>query len=212
MPTMTDYKPGTFCWVDFTAADQDAAKKFYSAVFGWTANDLPMDQGGTYSMMQKNGKNVGAIMQAPPGDNGIPPHWNSYIDVDNVDATTNKAKSLGGNVVMPPMDVPNAGRMSVVQDPTGAYISFWQPGQHKGAEVVGDTGTVVWNELLTKDTNKAQSFYGGLLGWNFEKFPAGDTDYTIIQNGNEQGGGGMFAIDPSWGPVPPNWMVYFAVE
>src|SRR5580704_599913 len=109
---MTSYKPGSFCWVDFAAPDQEAAKKFYSDVFGWTANDMTMQQGGTYSMMQKDGKNVGAIMAMPPGHEGVPPHWNSYIAVDNLDQTVSKAASLGASIAMPPMDVPQAGRMA----------------------------------------------------------------------------------------------------
>jgi uncharacterized protein len=211
MPTMTTYKPGSFCWVDFAAPDQEAAKKFYSAIFGWTANDMTMQQGGTYSMMQKDGKNVGAIMQMPAGHEGVPPHWNSYISVENVDATLNKAASLGASIAMPPMDVPQAGRMAAVQDPSGANVFFWQPGEHIGAGVVGDAGTVCWNELLTKDTNAAKSFYSGLLGWTVDPMPMPGMEYNIFNNGGAQAGG-MFAIDPSWGPVPPNWMVYFAVE
>jgi predicted enzyme related to lactoylglutathione lyase len=211
MPTMTSHKPGSFCWVDYASQDQEASKNFYSAIFGWTANDMPMQQGGVYSMMQKNGQNVGAIMAMPPGHDGVPAHWNSYIAVDNVDATLNKAASLGANVAMPPMDVPQAGRMAAVQDPTGASVFFWQPAEHKGAELVGDTGSVVWNELLTKDTGAAGSFYSGLLGWSADKSPMSNMDYTIFKNGETQAGG-MFAIDPSWGPVPANWMVYFAVE
>ena len=209
---MTSYKPGTFCWVDLAAPDQEAAKNFYSAIFGWTANDMIMPQGGgTYSMMRKNGQNVGAIMQMPPGHESVPPHWNSYISVENVDSTLNKAASLGANVAMPPMDVPEAGRMAAVQDPSGATVFFWQPGKHIGADVAGDAGTVCWNELLTKDTNAASSFYSGLFGWNTEQMPMPGMEYTIFNNNGSQAGG-MFAIDPSWGPVPPNWMVYFAVE
>ena len=213
MPTTTSYAPGSFCWADLGTTDQEAAKKFYSAVFGWTANDIPMGDGAVYSMMQKNGKNAAAIstMQKQQMDMGAPPNWNSYIAVTNVDATSKKAAELGATVVMPPMDVPEAGRMAVVQDPSGAYVSLWQPGQHTGADVTGDTGSVCWNELLTKDTNAAQSFYSGLLGWNTEQMAMSDMSYTIFKNGDKQAGG-MFAIDPSWGPVPPNWMIYFGVE
>jgi uncharacterized protein len=211
MPTMTTYKPGSFCWVDFAAPDQEAAKKFYSDIFGWTANDMTMQQGGTYSMMQKNGQNVGAIMQMPPGHEGVPPHWNSYIAVDNLDATVSKAASLGASIAMPPMDVPEAGRMAAVQDPSGANVFFWQPGKHKGADLVGDTGSVCWQELVTKDTSAAKSFYSGLLGWKADEMPMPGMNYTIFKNGDTQTVG-MFAIDPSWGPVPPNWMVYFAVD
>ena len=211
MPTMTSYKPGTFCWVDYASQDQEASKKFYSAIFGWTSNDMTMQQGGVYSMMQKNGQNVGAIMAMPPGHDAVPAHWNSYIAVENVDATLNKAASLGANVAMPPMDVPQAGRMAAVQDPTGASVFFWQPAEHKGAELVGDTGSVCWNELLTKDTKAAGSFYSGLFGWGVQNTPMPGMDYNIFTRGESQLGG-MFAIDPSWGPIPPNWMVYFAVE
>ena len=210
---MTSYAPGTFCWVDLAATDQDAAKKFYSTIFGWTANDLPMGDGVTYSMMQKNGKNAAAIAPMMPmqKDAGSPPTWNSYIAVDNVDTTANKAASLGGTVVMPPMDVPEAGRMAIVQDPTGAYVSLWQPGNHKGAEVVNETGAVCWQELLTNDTSKSKDFYTGLVGWSATEMPMPGMDYTIFNNGEKQAGG-MFAIDPNWGPIPPNWTVYFAVD
>ena len=210
---MTSYAPGTFCWVDLSTTDQEAAKKFYGALFGWTANDYPMGDGAVYSMMQKNGKDAAAISKLQPeqASAGMPPHWNSYIAVQNIDAVTKKATSLGGSVAMPPMDIPDTGRMAVVQDPSGAYVSLWQPGPFAGASVIGDPGSVCWNELLTKDTKTAQSFYKDLLGWNTEEFPLSEMKYTIFKNKDKQIGG-MFPIDPSWGPVPPNWMVYFAVE
>ncbi len=210
---MTSYAPGTFCWVDLAATDQDAAKQFYSSIFGWTSNDMPMPDGANYSMMLKGGKTVGAIapMQPMQKDAGSPPTWNSYIAVENVDNSANKAASLGGTIVMPPMDVPEAGRMAVVQDPAGAYVSLWQAGSHKGAEVVNETGAVAWQELITNDTEKSKDFYSGLLGWNPSDMPMGEMTYTIFNNGEKQAGG-MFALDPNWGPIPPNWTVYFAVE
>ena len=207
---MTSYKPGTFCWVDFNAKDQPAAKKFYSEVFGWTSNDMPMPDGTNYSMMLKNGKEVGAIGGMPPGTE-MPPHWNSYIAVENVDQAANKAASLGGMIALPPMDVMDAGRMAAVQDPAGAFVMLWQPGSHKGAELTMETGSVCWNELLTKDTDAAGNFYKNLLGWNVEATPMPGMEYNIFKNGDAQVGG-MFPIDPAWGPVPPNWTVYFAVD
>ncbi len=208
---MTAHKPGTFCWVDFNAKDPNAAKQFYSALFGWTVNEIPLEGGGTYSMMQKNGKTVAAIGGTPPGQENVPPHWNSYVAVENVDAVTNKAATLGGTVAMPPFDVMEAGRMSAVQDPAGAFVFLWQPKEHKGAELTMDAGSVCWNELLTKDTSAAGSFYKNLLGWNVEQFPMDGMVYNIFKHGDTQVGG-MFPIDPSWGPVPPNWTVYFAVD
>jgi predicted enzyme related to lactoylglutathione lyase len=213
MPTMTSYAPGSFCWADLATTDQDAAKKFYGAIFGWTANDYPMGDGAVYSMMQKDGKDAAAIsiLQPEQAAAGMPPHWNSYIAVQNIDKTAEKATALGGSVVLPPMDVPETGRMAVLQDPSGAYVSLWQPGPFAGAAVANEYGAICWNELLTKDTGAAKSFYNGLLGWNAEEMPMSEMNYTIFKNGDKQSGG-MFPIDPSWGPVPPNWMVYFAIE
>ena len=209
MPTMTEYKPGTFSWVDLSTSDPVAAKKFYGELFGWTSEDFPMPQGGAYSMMRKDGQDAAAISgQMNPG---APPVWNSYVTVADVNAATEKAKAVGGNVVMGPMDVMDAGRMSVVQDPTGAYFSIWQPTKHIGAGIVNDVGSFGWNELLTTDTSKASKFYGDLFGWTWDESPMPNgTSYTTIKNGDNMNGG-MMAIDPAWGPMPSNWMVYFTV-
>ncbi len=210
MATMTAYKPGTFCWVDLSTSDQKGAKTFYSKLFGWEAEDIPVAENTTYSMMKKNGKSAAAI--SPQREKGTPTVWSSYVSVENVDAAAKKAKSLGGSVVMEPMDVMTEGRMAVVKDPTGAYISVWEPKKTAGAEIVNDPGAFVWNELLTTDVNKAQKFYGGLFDWKAESGDMPDgSNYTTLKNGDRPAGG-LMAIRPEWGPMPPNWGVYFTVE
>ncbi len=208
MATM-EYKPGTFCWVDLSTTDHEGAKKFYSSLFGWTADDLPVE-GSVYSMMKKNGQNAAAI--APHRAPGMPTYWSSYVSVQDVDASSEKAKSLGGSVMMPPMDVMGAGRMSVVTDPTGANVCLWQAGEHKGADYVNDEGGFCWNELLTTDVNKAMKFYDGMFDWTSQTAPMGPgMEYTTMKNG-ERAAGGAMTIRPEWGPMPPNWGVYFTVN
>ena len=140
MPTRTDYTPGTPNWVDLQTTDTDAAKKFYGDLLGWTYDDQPIDEanGVYYSMAKLNGHDVGAI--APLGEQaaaGVPPHWNSYVSVADVDATAALVAPAGGTVIMPPMDVMDAGRMAVIQDPTGAMLAIWQAKNHPG-------GTDLW--------------------------------------------------------------------
>jgi predicted enzyme related to lactoylglutathione lyase len=89
-------------------------------------------------------------------------------------------------------------------------FAVWQAKQNAGSQVDRQVGTVCWNELGTNDTQKAADFYCTLFGWNREAFP-GPMEYTIFKNGNE-GIGGMYEITPEMGPVPPHWMVYFAVK
>jgi predicted enzyme related to lactoylglutathione lyase len=166
-----------------------------------------------YTTLQKGGKNVCGLyeMNSEMIQQGIPPHWASYVSVESADRGANKVREFGGTVVMPPMDVMDVGRMTVVQDPTGAVFSLWEPRQHIGADIIYDPGALGWNELVTKDPPAASRFYSGVFGWSENKMkgPAGE-DYTEFKLG-EQPAGGMLEIKQEWGEVPPNWAVYFCV-
>jgi predicted enzyme related to lactoylglutathione lyase len=100
--------------------------------------------------------------------------------------------------------------MTMVQDPTGAVVALWEPRHHVGAGLVGETGSMCWNELATTDPARAATFYTGLLGWTTERHPMTSTGYTMFA---DQGAprGGMMTLVPSWGSVP-QWLVYFAVS
>jgi predicted enzyme related to lactoylglutathione lyase len=140
---------------------------------------------------------------------GVPPHWNTYVCVTSADETAKKVAGLGGTVVLEPMDVLDVGRMSVILDAEGAAICTWEPKQHPGAAIVNEPGTFTWSELYTRDPDKARAFYTGLFGWNVETH-AGEMEYTEWKVG-DRSVGGMIKIAPEMGPMPPNWLTYFAV-
>lgn len=108
-------------------------------------------------------------------------------------------------------DVFDVGRMAVVQDPTGAVFALWQPGKHAGAGVVNVPNSFCWNELATPDTGKAGDFYTGLFGWGKNVQEMGPMTYTSFTNGDRPAGG-MYKPTPEMGEIPPNWLVYFAVD
>lgn len=213
MATITQHAPGTFSWPELATTDQPGAKKFYSALLGWDMNDNEMGPGETYTMIMLKDRNVGALynMRKEERSMGIPPHWNSYVTVESADAAAAKAKSLGATLLAEPFDVMDVGRMAIIQDPAGAVFCVWQAKKHIGAGVLGETGSLVWTELLTTDVAKAQPFYTGLFGWKAEAMPMGPMTYTIWKNGSEQAGG-MMQITKEMGPMPSNWMVYFGVD
>ena len=91
MVEKTKYEPGTFCWVELATKDGAAAKNFYASLFEWKVDDMPIPDGSVYSMLQKNGKQVGALYQLGPQQQGVPPHWNSYVSVASADASAAKA-------------------------------------------------------------------------------------------------------------------------
>lgn len=121
-------KTGTFCWTELVTPDVDKAKRFYTELIGWTTSEMPMGEGGTYTMLHPPGTDepVGGIM-AMEGEQweGIPPHWMPYILVEDVDASARRVVELGGKVKVEPMDIPNIGRFCVIADPTGAVISLF---------------------------------------------------------------------------------------
>jgi uncharacterized protein len=211
MGERTQHAPGTFSWTDLTTTDQDAAKAFYAALFGWEIEDLPVGEGVVYSMANVGGKSVAAISPQPQmlRDAGAPPTWNSYVTVADVDATAARAQELGANLLSPPFDVMTAGRMAVVQDPQGAVFMIWQPRDNIGAQLVNAPGALCWNELASPDLDASKAFYGDLFGWGANPFEGSPEPYFVITNG-ERGNGGMRPL-PQPG-VPPHWLVYFAVD
>ena len=213
MAAVDTYAPGRFCWADLGTSDTADAKRFYTGLFGWTFEDRPMGNGAVYTMLFSGGRSVAALYQqdAQQQAMGIPPNWLSYISVESADRSAELVRTLGGTVLMDAFDVLDVGRMAMIQDPTGAVVALWEARAHHGAEVVEEPNTLAWNELETGDTAKAASFYGGLLGWAAEGSRYGEIDYTIFRQG-ERMAGGMMAIPAEWGPVPPHWLVYFAVS
>ena len=208
--TQLEHAPGSFCWIELATTDGEAAKKFYAELFGWEAKDQPVGPDMVYTMLKLNGKDVGALFQKGEQMKQVPTHWASYISVTNADESAAKAKSLGGTVVQEPFDVMEVGRMAVIADPTGAHFCIWQPKQHKGVGVKGETNSLCWNELLTNDTERAKDFYTKLFGWK-SKTDTGAVAYTEWINGEEHIGG-MMQIQPQMGPMPPNWGIYIAVD
>lgn len=120
--------PGTFIWHELLSNDPKEDGKFFSEVFGWRIEEVPMGEMGTYHLFKRldTGTDAGGMMPKPPGEEG-PSAWLPYIQVESADATAARTEELGGKVWMPPMDIPNVGRFTVTSDPTGAFIAFLQP-------------------------------------------------------------------------------------
>lgn len=113
---------GAFSWYELTTTDVEAAKAFYSTLFGWTTKD-DTSTGMPYTLFNVGGKETGGIMSMPPGAQGYPPSWGAYVTVKDVDATANLASELGARILVAPRDIPKVGRFCVIQDPQGAVIS-----------------------------------------------------------------------------------------
>ncbi len=124
MPTETAPATGTFCWNELMTPDVDAAKSFYSQLFGWESKETDMGPQGTYTIYSAAGKDCAGMMKTP--NEHVPPTWLSYVTVEDVDASTSKAEGLGATVCVKPTDIPGMGRFSVIIDPTKAALGLFQ--------------------------------------------------------------------------------------
>jgi predicted enzyme related to lactoylglutathione lyase len=210
------HAPGSFCWFELATTDQSAAKKFYQSLFGWGVNDTPMGPDEIYTIFTVDGRDcaAGYTMRKEQRSMGIPPNWLLYIAVANVDLSASKAATAGGTLLMAPFDVMDAGRMAVVQDPTGATFALWQAKKSQGTRIANENFTICWADLNTPDVPRASKFYSDVFGWKFaggkDMAPAGPDDYAHIVNGTEFIGGVPPASmrDPN---APPHWMIYVEV-
>jgi uncharacterized protein len=206
MGERTSYTPGTFSWVDLNTDDQDGAKAFYGALFAWQYDDIPIGDGAVYSMARLDGHSVAAL--GPLQGEGMPPHWNCYVSVEDADASAARAAELGATILAEPFDVFEAGRMAAFADPQGAVLSVWQAKDNIGAGLVNAPGALTWNDLLSRDVEASASFYSALFGWQISEIEGSGAQYWSIANAGKPNGGMM--VLPEGGH--PAWNLYFGCE
>ena len=214
MRIRASYADGQFCRVDLMSRNLSEAKQFYTSLFGWQAIDQDTQGGPPYTIFTLAERQLCGLgqMSDEMQASGMPPVWNSYVSVDDLEKTLARAEQLGATVTMPAMQVVDAGKMAVIQDPTGAFVSFWEKINHWGAAHVNDPNTWVWNELLCNNPNSAISFYSQLFEWRFEKEQSDSpNDYWLFEN-DQLRNGGLMQITEDMQGCPPNWSVYFAVS
>ncbi|MBA2306808.1 VOC family protein [Candidatus Dependentiae bacterium] len=207
MPKISTYPSGTFCWADLATTDAEKAKTFYTSLFGWSSSDMPMGEGMTYTMFKLHGVEVAAVGEQPDQ----PPHWNTYISVDNADESAAHAQSLGAELIAPAFDVMDSGRMAILKDPQGAYFFLWQPKNHKGSDIAGEPGTLCWTELATHDSTKAGEFYSKLFHWKPISNEVNGMVYTVFMKDDKMVAG-MFSLGEDCKEFPPHWGIFFGVN
>jgi predicted enzyme related to lactoylglutathione lyase len=206
--TAVETKP---VWVDLSSSDPGASRDFYSKLFGWKVEVNPDPQYGGYAMAKVGGQDVAGI--GPKMSPEAPTAWSIYIGTPDAEDLAKKVQSAGGKVIAPPFDVGDQGRMAVFQDPTGAFISAWQPRQ-MGGFPTGSANTFGWAELSARGIDKAVPFYQKVFGWTAKKSEMGEgaPPYTEFQLGGQSIAGGMEMNPQMPAQVPSYWMAYFAVD
>jgi predicted enzyme related to lactoylglutathione lyase len=219
------YRAGVPCWVAAVLPDPEAGVAFYTALFGWEATDvMPPEGAGRYYVCSLRGRDVAAIGSGRGGAAPGVPAWGTYIWVDSAEETAARAAAAGGRVVAEPFDLLDAGRLAVLADPAGAVFCAFEPGRHRGAEVVNEPGAWAMSTLNTPDPEGARAFYGLLFAWEADAMDFGGMTAAMWRLPGYQGGepgqpvpadvvGVMLPQAGDQGPEdpPPSWSVDFWV-
>ena len=204
---------GRFVWYDLLTNDQEGSEKFYSDLHGWNIKSIDMgEQLGTYRMVHVGEQPIGGMVKMD-GDSPAPAHWYAYVAVDDVDAATERATNLGGQVFCPPMDIPNVGRFAIIADSAGAVIAPYKDATEYAPEMTPPVppGHFAWNELLTHDIEKSNAFYTELFGWGHKSQDMGAWTYHMFTRPDGKEACGMMQMPPE-SKAPSHWLPYIAVD
>lgn len=210
MTVRTHHAAGTPSWYDLTTAKPQETQRFYGRLFGWTFEDQGPEY-GHYHRICQDGHAVAGFMAKSPD---MPGGWTIYYSSDDAQDDAGRIRDLGGQVLVEPMQVGSQGHMLVAADPTGAVFGLWQPLEFQGSELENEHGSMTWQEVNTRDAERARDFYTRLFGATSEPMLGveGLTYHTLKKDAQEVGG--IMQMDPEhWPPsIPPHWMPYFAVN
>ena len=195
-------KVGKFVWHEQVSSDPTQAESFYTQLFGWGTEVFKPGE-ADYTMISVSGGSHGAFAKAMEG--APPPHWLGHVRVDKLEETIEKAKQAGGTLAAGPFEMGEVGRMAIIGDPQGAYLSAYEP----QGDAPAPEGVFVWDELGTTDVDGAQHFYEQVFGWTTSDMGEEFGGYRIFNRGEDGIAGVMALPDAS---VPVHWQPYVAVE
>jgi uncharacterized protein len=187
------YQHGVPCWVDTWQPDAEAAVAFYQELFGWEAEDtMPDGVLGKHYICRLRGRDVAAVAsrpeEAPPvmrgrtaGEAEERPvsSWTTYVWVEEAEGTVQRAIEAGGSVLKDLFESLDGGRIAIVADPAGAALGIWQPGAHKGAQLVNEPGAYAMSALVTDHAEGSKRFYTHVFGWDTETFGLGGDEMVM---------------------------------
>jgi uncharacterized protein len=200
--TDVETKVGSFIWHGNQTTDVEAAKRFYTELFGWSLEDWPGEM--EYTVINSGGQGHGGITAA---QGGAPSHWLGNVLVEDADEAARRAEAAGGKILFGPESMPDVGRFAVIADPQGAVVSAYAP---EGEGEPGQ-GVFVWDELHTSDPGAAKSFYGEVFGWTSKDVDmGGGTTYTIFKRAGDTDAAGCFLLGE--GQPASYWLVYIGTN
>lgn len=213
---MAGMPEGTPCWVIAMLPDLAAGRRFYGELLGWTFTD-PDQERHAHTVALDDGKAVAGLLAKPDGR--MPTEWIMHLAADDAKAAVERVRAAGGQVMMEPFALGEAGVTAVVADPGGAVFQLWQPGTHRGFEALRKPGAYAWTEVYTRDAAAVDAFYADVFGFGGKDLTStvGDDFRMWTPRGepvdDEHAIGGRCLIDDRYpAEMPAHFLTYFGVR
>ncbi|MEO7446722.1 MAG: VOC family protein [Humibacillus sp.] len=208
--TVDDYPYGAPCWLDLLVSDVDAAQYFYGELFGWKWLEGGSATGG-YPLALLDGHPVAGISRRP-ATAPVPSQWTTYLRVGDIAVADASIRAHGGRTLGRPVPLGALARTLVARDPGGAWFGVWEPAELPGSGLLDEPGSLAWNELLTRDYDRAQTFARSVFGHEFTDQTQEDGPrWAVAHTGDGNPAYGLAEIGPEWGMhIPSHWVASFA--
>jgi predicted enzyme related to lactoylglutathione lyase len=201
---------GKFIWYDLITDDAEVSRRFYGELFGWAFETTKGPRGNRYLLARDGGVYVGGIVERPdPPDGTEISRWLPYVSVVDVDASADRARDAGGEIVVAPLDV-RLGRVAAIVDAEGAALGLARSsiGDPDDLTTAAGPGRVVWTELLAADDEGAARFYESVVGFDASPIERRGGQYTMLRAGGVDRAG--ILLNPTdW---EPQWLTSFGVD
>lgn len=207
---------GNPIWFSLYTLDPQAAKDFYTGLFGWEWADVPMSGGNTYHMAIRDDANIAGM--SPNDDaNGVAGVWGNSVYVEDAEETVKRIEANGGRVLSGPHNADGWGVTASVTTPENAVFGIWQSLKGYGADIFGEPGSVCWIEYQTHDLRASKEFYTAVFGAGFEEFkmPIDDGSgeefsLTMLDLGGDETHCAF--VQPPDDSSPASWTTYFMTD
>lgn len=184
--------------------DLALARAFYGELFGWQTKEVPMGD-FNYTLFSAHGRDVAGGMKTPMAE--VPSHWYSYVSVESVDATVERAKAAGAKIIVPARDIPNVGRFAVMLDDQGAVSAPFRAATGDADAAMPKPGEFCWESISTNDKAKSVAFYSKVYGWK-EGAGGGASTFGVADGMENQ----VASIAEVPAGIPTHWLTYVAVD
>lgn len=215
---MAGFAEGAPCWAVAMLPDVEAGKRFYGELLGWSFGD-PDPERHTHTTATLDGKSVAGLLAKPDGR--MPTDWNVHLCAPDAAEAAARIRDAGGQVIMEPFPLGEAGVTAVAADPGGAVFQLWQPGTMTGFAATGEPGAYAWAEVYVRERDKeaVDRFYSEVFGFVTEDLtPVLGEDFLMWAPRGEPAdpehavGGRALIAAGAPEPLPAHFLLYFAVR